>query len=49
MEPSALYEALLSSLHAGRPEELFAGKSNVIDGIFEKLKTLQPERRADVG
>ena len=49
MEPSALYEAPFSSLHAGGPEELFAGKSNVIDGIFEKLKTLQPEHLADVG
>ena len=42
MEPSALYEAPFSSVHAGGPEALFAGKSNVIEGIFEKLKTLQP-------
>ena len=49
MEPSALYEAPFSSVHAGGPEALFAGKSNVIEGIFEKLKTLQPERLADVG
>ena len=46
MEPSALYEAPFSSVHAGGPEALFAGKSNVIEGIFEKLKTLQPERLA---
>ena len=49
MEPSALYDAPFSSVHAGGPEALFAGKSNVIEGIFEKLKTLQPERLADVG
>ena len=49
MEPSALYEAPFSGVHAGGPEALFAGKSNVIEGIFEKLKTLQPERLADVG
>ena len=49
MEPSALYEAPFSSVHAGGPEALFAGKSKVIEGIFEKLKTLQPERLADVG
>ena len=49
MEPSALYEAPFSSVHAGGPEALFAGKSNVIEGIFEKLKTLLPERLADVG
>ena len=46
MEPSALYEAPFSSVHAGGPEALFAGKGNVIEGIFEKLKTLQPERLA---
>ena len=49
MEPSALYEAPFSSLHAGGPEALFAGKSNVIEGIFEKLKALQPAPVADVG
>ena len=43
MEPSALYEAPFSSVHAGGPEALFAGKSNVIEGIFEKLKSLRPE------
>ena len=49
MEPSALYEAPFSSVHAGGPEALFAGKSNVIEGIFEKLKTLQPETLAETG
>ena len=49
MEPSALYEAPFSSVHAGGPEALFAGKSNVIEGIFEKLKALHPEPLADVG
>ena len=47
MEPSALYEASFSSVHAGGPEALFAGKSNVIEGIFEKLKALHPEALAD--
>ena len=47
MEPSALYEAPFSSLHGGGPEALFAGKSNVIEGIFEKLKALNPEPLAD--
>ena len=42
MEPSALYDAPFSSVHAGGPEVLFAGKSIVIDGIFEKLKDLHP-------
>ena len=49
MEPSALYEAPFSSLHAGGPEALFAGKSNVIEGIFEKLEAMNPEPLADAG
>ena len=47
--PSALYEAPFSSVHAGGPEALFADKSNVIEGIFEKLKVLYPEPLADAG
>ena len=49
MEPSALYEAPFSSVHAGGPEALFAGKDSVIDGIFEKLKALQPRPLANTG
>ena len=49
MEASALYEAPFTSLHAGGPEELFAGKGNVIKGIFETLETLRSELLADVG
>ena len=49
MEPSALYEAPFSSVQAGGPEALFAGRSNVIEGIFEKLKTLHPETLAETG
>ncbi len=48
MEPSALYEAPFSSVHASGPEALFAGQANVIEGIFEKLETLQAELLADV-
>ncbi len=49
MEPSALYEAPFSSVHSGGPEELFAGKDSVIEGIFERLKALQPSPMADTG
>ncbi len=49
VEPSALYEAPFSNVHAGGPDALFAGKSNVIDAIFEKLKALDPEPLADTG
>ena len=49
MEPSALYEAPFSSLHAGGPEALFAGQSNVIEGIFEKLEAIRPHPLAEAG
>ena len=38
MEPSALYEAPFSSVHAGGPEALFAGKSNVIEGDLREIE-----------
>jgi type I restriction enzyme R subunit len=41
MEASALYEAPFSSLHSGGPDALFAGKENVIEGIFGKLETIR--------
>ena len=40
MEASALYEPPFSNLHSGGPDELFAGKENVIEGIFETLKAV---------
>jgi len=40
MDASALYEPPFSNLHAGGPDALFGGKENVIEGIFEKLKTV---------
>jgi type I restriction enzyme R subunit len=42
MEAAALYEAPFSNLHAGGPDELFAGKDTVIAGIFDTLKSVQP-------
>ena len=41
MEASALYEPPFSNLHAGGPEELFGGKENVIEGIFDTLRAIQ--------
>ncbi len=38
MEASALYEPSFSSIHSGGPEQLFSGRENVINGIFEKLE-----------
>jgi type I restriction enzyme R subunit len=46
MEKAALYEAPFSNLHAGGPDELFAGKDNVIDGIFDALESVKPVEQA---
>jgi hypothetical protein len=35
---AALYEPPFSLLHAGGPDALFAGKDNVVDGIFRALQ-----------
>ncbi len=43
MDASALYEPPFINLHAGGPDELFAGKENVIDAVFRTLKTLEPQ------
>ena len=40
MDASALYEPPFTKLHAGGPDGLFAGKENVIEGIFKKLKAV---------
>jgi len=42
MEPAALYEAPFRGLHAGGPDELFAGKPNIIDGLFHTLEETLP-------
>ena len=49
MEASALYEPPFSNLHAGGPDELFAGKESVVEGIFEKLKSFEPPGAAGAG
>jgi type I restriction enzyme R subunit len=49
MEASALYEAPFSGIHSGGPDELFAGKENVIEGIFKKLKTIRTGLLAEAG
>ncbi|AOV17241.1 restriction endonuclease subunit R [Acidihalobacter aeolianus] len=38
MPAAALYEAPFSALDAGGPEAVFAGRENVVDGLFETLK-----------
>ena len=49
MTAAALYQSPFSDLHTGGPEELFEGKSNVIDGIFEVLRTVQPRTLVGTG
>jgi type I restriction enzyme R subunit len=43
MDASALYEPPFSNLHAGGPDELFAGKENVINAVFQVFKSFEPQ------
>jgi hypothetical protein len=36
-------------LHAGGPDELFAGRENVINAVFQTLASLEPRVRAAAG
>lgn len=38
----AAQKAPFTSLHAGGPDALFAGKDNVIEGLFDALDNTQP-------
>jgi len=40
MKDSALYETPFSQLHAGGPDELFAGKEAVVDNLFATLNAV---------
>ncbi|MDP0492034.1 MAG: DEAD/DEAH box helicase family protein [Verrucomicrobiota bacterium JB023] len=46
MTASALYEPPFTQLHAGGPDELFAGKDEIIDGLFESLERTTPKEIA---
>ena len=49
MDAAALYEAPFNGIHAGGPDELFAGKENVIEGIFGVLERVEAELRVAAG
>lgn len=49
MEGSALYEPPFSGLHREGPDSLFAGKEQVIEGIFERLKLVEAGLDAEAG
>ena len=47
MEASALYEPSFSNLHVGGPDGMFAGKENVVDGMFAALDSTRPQVLSD--
>ncbi|MBN2384605.1 DEAD/DEAH box helicase family protein [bacterium] len=49
MSASALYEPPFSHLHSGGPDALFAGKENVMEGIFATLETFTTGLAASTG
>ena len=49
IEPGALYEAPFTGLHAGGPDGLFAGRSEVIAGIFQAIEGTQPVIQLSAG
>jgi hypothetical protein len=44
--PDIRFKDSLEEAHAGVPNELFAGKDKVIEGIFSKLETFLPGQAA---
>ncbi len=46
MDASALYEPPFIDLHSGGPDGLFGARSNVVEGLFETLASIQSELRA---
>jgi type I site-specific restriction endonuclease len=49
IEPGALYEAPFTSLPAGGPDGLFAGKGEMIAGIFQAIEATQPAFQSSAG
>jgi type I restriction enzyme R subunit len=49
MTAEALYEPPFSNLHGGGPDALFAGKENLIDGIFGVIKSLTLDEKFHSG
>ena len=49
IEPGALYEAPFIGIHAGGPDGLFAGKSEMITGIFQAIESTQPVVQSSAG
>lgn len=43
IEAGAQYEAPFTNVHAGGPDELFAGKDNVVEELFAALEKTTPQ------
>jgi type I restriction enzyme R subunit len=46
MKAEDLYEAPFTDLHTGGPDALFAGKGEVVEGVFNALQAAQSNLRA---
>jgi type I restriction enzyme R subunit len=42
IEAGTLYEAPFTNVHAGGPDELFAGKDKVVESLFTALEKTAP-------
>ena len=49
IEPGALYEAPFADIHAGGPDALFAGNSELIAGLFQAIEATQPAVQSSAG
>ena len=49
IEPGARYEAPFIGLHAGGPDGLFAGRSEMIAGLFQAIEATQPVVQSSAG
>lgn len=49
IEPSALYEIPFTDIHHEGPDGLFAGRDNVLTGIFQALERVQPDVQTEAG
>jgi type I restriction enzyme, R subunit len=49
LEAEALYEPPFSNLHAEGPDALFAGRENVMEGVFKTLESFSPDNQATAG
>ncbi len=49
IEPGALHEAPFTGLHAGGPDGLCAGSSEMIAGIFQAIEATQPVVQSSAG